>query len=125
MLKSIDTGSVLSTQTSAAGAYRFSLLQPGIHLVTATAPGFKAAEKRVQIGLGSSVTMDVQLIVGTASVTVEVSAAEANVATEDANLNTNYDAKQPGNPAQSRERSLGRSLHRACWAPFLAAGPVT
>ena len=102
-LKSIDTGSVLSTQTSATGAYRFSLLQPGNYLVTATAAGFKGFEKRIQIGLGGSVTADVQLTVGTASVTIEVSAADATIATEDANLNTNYDTKQlevlpnPGN----------------------------
>jgi hypothetical protein len=102
-LKSTDTNSVLSSQSNAAGAYRFSLLQPGIYLVTATAAGFKGSERRVQIGLGGSVAVDLQLAVGTASVTIEVGAADATVATEDANLNTNYDARQledlpnPGN----------------------------
>ncbi len=102
-LKSTDTGSVLSTQSNAGGAYRFSLLQPGIYLVTATAAGFKGSEKRVQVGLGGSVAVDLQLAVGTASETIEVSATDATLATEDANLNANYDARQlenlpnPGN----------------------------
>jgi len=102
-LKSVDTGSVQSTQTDATGFYKFSLLQPGTYAVSAIAPGFTGSEKRVQIGLGSSAAVNIRLEVGTGHVTVEVTATEASLQTEDANLNTNYNARQlevlpnPGN----------------------------
>jgi hypothetical protein len=73
-LKSVDTGSSQSTQTNATGSYKFALLQPGAYVVSGAASGFKGSEKRIQISLGGSAAVNLQLAVGTSSVTVEVSA---------------------------------------------------
>jgi len=102
-LKSVDTGRVQPTQTNATGFYKFSLLQPGTYVVSAIATGFAGSEKRVQIGLGSSAAVNLQLEIGSGHITVEVSAMDVAVESEDGNLNTIYNAKQlevlpnPGN----------------------------
>jgi Carboxypeptidase regulatory-like domain len=98
-----STGSKQVSQTNATGAYRFPLLQPGTYRVTASASGFRAVDKTVDIGLGASATANLQLGLGSSRETVEVSGEVSSVETEDANLNTNFSAKQvellpnPGN----------------------------
>ncbi|MGC1448776.1 MAG: carboxypeptidase-like regulatory domain-containing protein [Candidatus Sulfotelmatobacter sp.] len=102
-LTNTASGATQSTQSNSTGFYRFALLQPGTYTVSASASGFQGVEKRVEVGLGTSVSANLQLAVGTGHVTVEVSAATTSLETEDANLNTNFVAQQveflpnPGN----------------------------
>ena len=102
-LTNAATGATQSTQTNTSGAYRFALLPPGAYKVAANASGFQGVARQVVIGLGASASANLQLALGGGHETVEVSGAASAVETEDANLNTNFAAKQvellpnPGN----------------------------
>jgi len=102
-LKNVETGSSNSTTTNSQGSYNFPMLQPGHYSVSATAEGFQAITKTVTIALGSSVTANLQLSISSQNQTIEVVGAVTGVQTEDANLETNFNAQQiavlpnPGN----------------------------
>ncbi len=102
-LKNLDEGSVGSTKTNSSGTYQFSYLKPGNYRVMASVAGFESQQKTVQVALGASATANFHLTLGTSSTTIEVTTVAAAIETEDANLTTNYDAKQvtllpnPGN----------------------------
>ena len=103
MLKNIDTGSSASTTSNAQGSYNFPLLQPGHYSVSATTAGFQGVAKNVTVALGSSVTANLELSISSQKETVEVTEQVTGVQTEDANIETNFNAQQisvlpnPGN----------------------------
>jgi len=102
-LQNVDTGSSTSTTTNAQGSYNFSLLQPGKYSVSANVAGFQKVLKTVIVTLGSSTTVNLQLSLSSQIESVDVSDQVAGVQTEDANLQTNFNAQQiallpnPGN----------------------------
>jgi hypothetical protein len=102
-LKSTDTGSSTSTMTNAQGSYNFSFLQPGKYSVSINAAGFQKVTRTVTVTLGTSTTVNLQLFLSSQNETVEVTDEVTGVQTEDANLQTNFNAQQisvlpnPGN----------------------------
>ena len=102
-LKNIDTGSSTSTTTNTQGEYNFSFLQPGKYSVSVNATGFQKVIKTVTVALGTSTTVNLQLSLSSQNETVEVTDQVTGVQTEDANLQTNFNAQQiavlpnPGN----------------------------
>lgn len=102
-LKNIDSGGSTSTTTNSQGSYNFPLLQPGNYSVSAQAAGFQTIIKAVTVALGSSVTENLQLSISSQNESVEVTEEVTGVQTEDANLETNFNARQisvlpnPGN----------------------------
>ena len=102
-LKNVDTGSSTSTTTNAQGSYNFSLLQPGNYSVSANVAGFQKVLKTVTVTLGTSITVNLQLSLSSQVESVDVTDAVTGVQTEDANLQTNFNAQQiallpnPGN----------------------------
>jgi len=102
-LKNLDTGSSTSTTTNEQGSFSFSLLQPGHYSVTTNTAGFRAITRNVTVALGTSSTANLQLSLSSQNESVEVSDAITGVQTEDANLETNFNAQQiavlpnPGN----------------------------
>src|ERR1700675_1472464 len=102
-LKNVDTGSSTSTTTNAQGSYNFSLLQPGNYSVSANAAGFQKVIKTVTVILGTSTTVNLQLSVSSQNEVLDVTDQASAVQTEDANLETNFNAQQiavlpnPGN----------------------------
>ena len=74
-LRNNSTGLTQSTNTNASGTYRFTLLQPGSYTVNVSQQGFNATKQTVTVALGQVQTANIQLQVGTASQTVEVTAA--------------------------------------------------
>ncbi len=102
-LKSILTGSTATSATNSRGIYTFPLLQPGKYAISATATGFQTTTKSVVATLGSSATANLELSIQSAEQTVEVTSEATGVQTEDANLETNFNAQQisvlpnPGN----------------------------
>jgi len=82
-------GQSFKTNSSATGDYRFPVLLIGVYNVTATAPGFKGAEKTgVAIQIQSTTALDIQLAVGTSTETVQVSANAPQLQTESADVGT-------------------------------------
>src|SRR5258708_10880490 len=102
-LKNVDTGSSNSTTTNSQGSYNFPFLQPGNYSVSANAAGFQRIARNVTVALGANVTANLQLSISSQSETIEVTGAVTGVQTEDANLETNFNAQQisvlpnPGN----------------------------
>jgi hypothetical protein len=102
-LKNVDTGSLTSTTTNGQGSYTFSLLQPGNYSVSANVVGFQKVLRTVTVTLGTSITVNLQLSLGSQVESVEVTDEVTGVQTEDANLQTNFNAQQiavlpnPGN----------------------------
>jgi len=102
-LKNLDTGSSTSTTTNEQGSFSFSLLQPGHYSVTTNTAGFQAITRNVTISLGTSITVNLQLSVSLQVESVDVTDQVTGVQTEDANLQTNFNAQQiallpnPGN----------------------------
>ena len=103
ILKNVDTGSSTSTTTNGQGSYNFSLLQPGNYSVSANVVGFQKVLKTVTVTLGTSITVNLQLFLSSQVESVDVTDQVTGVQTEDANLQTNFNAQQiallpnPGN----------------------------
>ena len=103
ILTNVGTRGVTTTTTEAHGLYRFPLLKPGNYSVQASAPGFQIANQNVIMTLGSTVTANLGLSISSQQETVEVTSGAVGVQTEDANLETNFNATQiavlpnPGN----------------------------
>jgi Carboxypeptidase regulatory-like domain len=88
-LKGLDTGSTASTTTNSNGGYTFSLLRPGRYQVTVAQAGFAEFVQSVDVAVGQSNKVDINLTVAKGAETVEVSAAAPLINTEPSN-NTAY-----------------------------------
>src|SRR6185436_13909540 len=76
----VDTNIVQTTISNETGSYNFPVLQPGKYKVTADLPGFKqAVYSDVVLPYAGQIRLNFTLQVGTASTTVEVSAAATSV----------------------------------------------
>jgi hypothetical protein len=99
--KSDSTGATQKTTTNGEGFYRFSLLQPGVYTVSVDASGFKTTSRKVAVSVGQVVTANLQMSVGTETVTLEVTAPALQV--ENADVSTGFSNVQiaqlpnPGN----------------------------
>lgn len=89
-----ETGAVATVKTSNTGDYRFSLLQPGVYKLTASATGFSAASTTVTVAVGQITTQSLQLTVGSASETIEVNATTQLLQTDTAQLSTSVTLDQ-------------------------------
>jgi hypothetical protein len=76
-LKGLETGSVQSSATNPAGAFRFALLKPGRYSVTVSQNGFQAVSRQVEVAVGQVVTVNVALELGQTTQTIEVTEAGA------------------------------------------------
>ena len=88
-LKNNGTGATQTVNTNAQGVYRFSLLQPGIYTITASAQGFQSAQRTATVVVGQANTLNMQLAVSS-SQTVEVIAEGGGVDTQNANISTTF-----------------------------------
>src|SRR5260370_17760663 len=79
------------TKTNGTGQYRIDNLIPGSYKVTAKAPGFKAFAQTVDVQLNTTGTLNMTLVPGAASETVEVSGAPPIIDTTTPQLGTTYE----------------------------------
>lgn len=93
-LKSNSTGEIRTTTTGSSGTYQFTLLKPGSYVVSATRTGFKQTTETIEVLLGQITSANMKLELGTGSTTVEVTSQGALLQTEDANISSNFNAKQ-------------------------------
>lgn len=102
-LKNVGTGQSQTATTNSVGVYRFSLISPGQYAVNVSASGFQTQEQAVTVAVGQASTANVQLAVGSASTTVEVTAEAGVLQTENGNISTTFSPQQvelvpnPGN----------------------------
>src|SRR5579863_2978155 len=93
-LKNQSTSEVLSATTGPTGTYQFTLLKPGMYVVSVSQTGFKQVSETVEVLLGQTALANVKLEVGTISETITVSEQGALLQTEDANISSNFDTNQ-------------------------------
>ena len=102
-LTSEATGATSVTTSNSTGGYRFPLLKPGAYKVTVKANGFQSSSLTLNVATGQIAQGDIKLTVGQASETVEVSAGESLLQTDNAQLSTTFDQQaieelpNPGN----------------------------
>ncbi len=89
-----ETGASSAVTTSATGAYRISLLQPGTYTLTASATGFAVGSTNVTVAVGQITTQNLTLSLGAASETVEVNATTQLLQTDSAQLSTTVTLEQ-------------------------------
>ncbi len=91
------TASKRKVQTDSSGSYRFSLLPPGGYELRFEATGFKSVVlPPVIVTVTETSTLNVQMILGEARETVEVSATVQAVQSENATLGTVVDSRTIG-----------------------------
>jgi hypothetical protein len=93
-LKNQSTSEVLSATTGSTGAYQFTLLKPGMYVVSVSQTGFKQVSETVEVLLGQTTLASVKLEVGASTETVTVTEQGALLQTEDANISSNFDTNQ-------------------------------
>ncbi|HWQ34645.1 MAG TPA: TonB-dependent receptor [Blastocatellia bacterium] len=74
-VKSVDTGAIRTATTNEQGQYTITNLQPGLYDVTVQASGFAPKTQRVQVTVGSQVSLDTTLTVQAESATIDVVAS--------------------------------------------------
>ena len=84
-LTSLDTGSTQSATTNNQGYFRFSLLQPNRYKLNASKTGFEASETTLVASVGTLVTVNLTIKVGTSTQTVEVTELPTLLSTEASN----------------------------------------
>ncbi len=88
------TGEMFNATSSATGLV-FALLKPEQYTLKIAKEGFKSTTESVTVVLGTTVTVNPALEIGSSSTTVEVNAdTGAQLQTENANISTSYDIKQ-------------------------------
>jgi hypothetical protein len=88
------TGVATETTTNASGAYSIVNLLPADYAVSVSATGFRTAVSKVTLTVGAQQAMNVALIVGEVSQTVEVTGAAPVIETENATLSGNVQSAQ-------------------------------
>lgn len=96
-LRNTGTGQTQNTNTNGTGAYRFSLLPPGGYTVQAEASGFQTTTQNVSVVVGQASAVNIQLSVGAASQTVEVTAEGGVIQTQNGNISTTFTPEQVEN----------------------------
>jgi hypothetical protein len=90
-----QTGVSTTSVSNGSGEYRFTNLLVGTYTLTSSATGFAGATlKNVNLTLGTVVTANLTLSVGSVATTMEVTAAPAVIDTTTAQLQSTFEAKQ-------------------------------
>lgn len=86
-LLNTDIGLKLEATTNTAGQYTFSPVRIGHYSVTVTAQGFaKTTQENLQVSVSQNLQVNIQLKLGSATETVEVTTAPPVLQTEDASV---------------------------------------
>jgi Carboxypeptidase regulatory-like domain/TonB dependent receptor/TonB-dependent Receptor Plug Domain len=86
-LLNTDQGLSLETNTNSSGVYIFSPVRIGHYTVTVTTPGFSTtSQKNLTVSVGQNLQVNVQLKIGTAATTVEVTTAPPQLETDESSV---------------------------------------
>jgi hypothetical protein len=84
-LKGLDTGSTASATSNTTGGYSFALLKPGRYEITVKQAGFAEVVQTVDVEVGQTSKVDINLSVAKGAETVEVSGTAPLINTEPSN----------------------------------------
>ncbi len=92
------TGAALTTTTTSDGVYKFSPVRIGNYKIDATAQGFQTvSQTHVIVNVGANVLVDFTLKPGSATETIEVTAALPALQTQDASVGQVVDSRNVNN----------------------------
>src|ERR1700730_730273 len=90
-----ELGVQRSTVSNSTGAYEFASLPPGTYSLRVQATGFRVYDqKNIQLLVNNPATVNVTLLIGTATETVEVSVESQTINTTDASLGVAFGENQ-------------------------------
>jgi Carboxypeptidase regulatory-like domain len=91
-----NTGTSLNLKATSGdeGTYHFDFVPPGNYKLRVEANGFNPSEQSLTVTVGQSVTVNASLSIASSATTVQVSASEGLIETEDGNVSTNFNEKQ-------------------------------
>ncbi len=93
--KGVENGSVYTAKSSSSGNYRFPSIQLGRYTLTTEAPGFKQqVNTNVEVRVGTTTSLDINLSVGGQTDTVTVSANAPTVETQSSDAGGEVSARQ-------------------------------
>ena len=94
-LQSEQTGLTRETQSNDSGDFVFPLLPVGVYTVSAENPGFQTARRtQITLRVNQTLRVDLEMVVGEVTETVEVVAASAAIDTETASVGTTVSQRQ-------------------------------
>jgi hypothetical protein len=94
VLRSDGVAGTQTSVTTGEGAYRFTLLPPGMYQVEYTLPGFATLRRdAIPVAVGGAVELNVQLTVGGAEEVITVTGEVPVVSALRTSVSTNYDAE--------------------------------
>lgn len=89
MLRNEATGVVSTSESGSSGQFSFLSVEPGRYTVTTEASGFSTSvQQHIEVGVGSTVALNVTLKPGQVQQTVTVSAASASIETQTSDIGT-------------------------------------
>ncbi|MBZ5643997.1 MAG: carboxypeptidase regulatory-like domain-containing protein [Acidobacteriia bacterium] len=92
--KNAATGVTTETTTNNLGAYSLVNILPANYDISATATGFRTAVSKITLTVGSQQTMNLALVVGEVSQTVEVTGAAPIIELTNATISGNVESQQ-------------------------------
>ncbi len=93
-LTSIAQGTTQTATTGANGSYRFSLLRPGAYTISEQGMSMSAKASGIDVSVGQSTMVNLTARPGATEITVEISAAQPLLQTENANTSTTFSMQQ-------------------------------
>ena len=121
-VKNVETGVVVSTTTNDEGNFQVPFLLPGNYTVSATATGFKKAERNdVRVTTGGQVAVAFKLEVGAATESITVDAQAPLLQTADSDLGVVMNNNVVSNVAVSIYRN---AINFARLAPGVSGAPA-
>ncbi len=102
-LRATATGAIRVIHSGAQGRFQFSYVAPGGYTLTASATGFVAIQRALQVSLGQTTSTRLALKIGSASTTVQVTAAEPLLQTHNGQVSTafsEHEIRNLPNPGQ-------------------------
>ena len=92
--KNAATGVTTETTTNNLGAYTLVNVLPASYDISVTATGFRTAVSKITLTVGSQQTMNLALVVGEVSQTVEVTGAAPIIELTNATISGNVESQQ-------------------------------
>ena len=95
VITNMGTNQSQTVSTNGTGEFVLTPVNPGLYTVRVTAPGFSRAEvNNVEVSVGQSALVNVQMRIGETSTTIEITAAAALINTESGTLGQEITTKQ-------------------------------
>lgn len=120
-LKNEDTGVVMNTTSDSSGHFNFLNLPAGRYVLTTQASGFTTSvQQHVEVGVGSTVALDVALSPGQVQQTVTVSSAAATIETQTSDIGTTITPQEIKDLPVSLNADMRNPLNFVFFTPGVA-----